>query len=109
MWHARKPDAYVIAMDRTQTDHSLIAWMLYACLLFNLLACGTAHGQMTGEQTTESDSAHERFDVHAYRPGAIAHRFAQCDVVTGETSVDPGFSHHQVLQGREAFFPDAAR
>lgn len=35
-------------MERTATDRSLIAWMLYACVLFNLLACGIAHGQMSG-------------------------------------------------------------
>jgi hypothetical protein len=35
-------------MERTRNDSSLIAWMLYACVLFNLLACGIAHGQMTG-------------------------------------------------------------
>ena len=26
----------------------LIAWTLYACVLFNLLSCGIAHGQMSG-------------------------------------------------------------
>jgi hypothetical protein len=35
-------------MDRTRNARSLIAWMLYACVLFNLLACGIAHGQMSG-------------------------------------------------------------
>ena len=35
-------------MDRTRKDRSLIAWMLYACVLFNVLACGIAHGQLSG-------------------------------------------------------------
>lgn len=35
-------------MDRARNDRSLITWMLYACVWFNLLACGIAHGQMTG-------------------------------------------------------------
>jgi hypothetical protein len=48
MWHIPKSAAKVIAMDRTRNARSLIAWMLYACVLFNLLACGIAHGQMSG-------------------------------------------------------------
>ena len=47
-WHAQKSGARVISMNRTRTGRSLIAWTLYACVLFNLLACGIAHGQMSG-------------------------------------------------------------
>ncbi|BBP81195.1 hypothetical protein PHLH8_08370 [Pseudomonas sp. Pc102] len=35
-------------MKITRHDRSLIAWMLYACVLFNLLACGIHHGQAMG-------------------------------------------------------------
>ncbi|WP_409285201.1 DUF2946 family protein [Pseudomonas protegens] len=35
-------------MQRPRHHRSLIAWMLYGCVLFNLLACGIAHGQMSG-------------------------------------------------------------
>lgn len=48
MWHNLKSGANVAAMDQPRQDRSLIAWMLYACVLFNLLACGIAHGQMSG-------------------------------------------------------------
>jgi hypothetical protein len=48
MWHIKKPAARVFAMDKSRKDYSLIAWMLYACVLFNLLSCGIAHGQMAG-------------------------------------------------------------
>lgn len=37
-------------MTPTRHHRSLIAWMLYGCLLFNLLACGIHHGQMSGLQ-----------------------------------------------------------
>lgn len=35
-------------MKLTRSDRSLIAWMLYFCVLFNVFACGLAHGQVTG-------------------------------------------------------------
>ncbi|WP_172149963.1 DUF2946 family protein [Pseudomonas tumuqii] len=35
-------------MNATRRDRSLIAWMLYGCVLFNLFACGIHHGQMSG-------------------------------------------------------------
>lgn len=31
-------------------DRSLIAWMLYGCVLFNVFACSIGHGQMVGMQ-----------------------------------------------------------
>ena len=37
-------------MTMTRQPRALIAWMLYACVLFNLLACSIAHGQMAGLQ-----------------------------------------------------------
>ena len=37
-------------MKFAHQDRSLIAWMLYACVLFNLFACGLHHGQMMGLQ-----------------------------------------------------------
>ncbi|MGH8355674.1 MAG: DUF2946 family protein, partial [Pseudomonas sp.] len=37
-------------MKFARADRSLIAWMLYGCLLFNLLACAIGHGQMAGLQ-----------------------------------------------------------
>ncbi|MDO9618472.1 MAG: DUF2946 family protein [Pseudomonas sp.] len=37
-------------MTIARQPRALIAWMLYACVLFNLLACGIAHGQMAGLQ-----------------------------------------------------------
>ncbi|MDO9320910.1 MAG: DUF2946 family protein [Pseudomonas sp.] len=37
-------------MKLSRYDHSLIAWLLAASLLFNLLACGIAHGQLSGLQ-----------------------------------------------------------
>jgi len=35
-------------MKLTRSDRSLIAWTLYFCVLFNVFACGLAHGQVTG-------------------------------------------------------------
>jgi hypothetical protein len=43
-----KSGAEVIAMDRTRKDRSLVAWMLYACVLFNVFVCGIGHGQISG-------------------------------------------------------------
>ncbi|PTS86001.1 DUF2946 domain-containing protein [Pseudomonas sp. HMWF032] len=37
-------------MNTARQPRPLIAWTLYACVLFNLLACGIAHGQMAGLQ-----------------------------------------------------------
>jgi hypothetical protein len=41
-------DGKVAAMKLTRSDRSLIAWMLYFCVLFNVFACGLAHGQTMG-------------------------------------------------------------
>lgn len=38
----------VAAMKLTRSDRSLIAWTLYFCVLFNVFACGLAHGQTMG-------------------------------------------------------------
>ncbi|OEC36286.1 hypothetical protein A7D27_25985 [Pseudomonas sp. 1D4] len=35
-------------MKRTPPTRSLIAWMLYACVLLNALACSVHHGQAMG-------------------------------------------------------------
>ncbi|MDH4569918.1 DUF2946 domain-containing protein [Pseudomonas sp. BN414] len=35
-------------MKIARPDRSLIAWMLYVCVLFNLFACGLHHGQAMG-------------------------------------------------------------
>ncbi len=35
-------------MKLARHDRSLIAWMLYASVLFSLFACGLHHGQMSG-------------------------------------------------------------
>jgi hypothetical protein len=37
-------------MKLARTDRSLIAWMLYCCVLFNVFACSIGHGQMVGMQ-----------------------------------------------------------
>jgi len=37
-------------MKFARTDRSLVAWMLYCCVLFNVFACSIGHGQMVGEQ-----------------------------------------------------------
>ncbi|KAA0980477.1 DUF2946 domain-containing protein [Pseudomonas sp. ANT_H12B] len=37
-------------MKLARTDRSLIAWMLYCCVLFNVFACSIGHGQMVGLQ-----------------------------------------------------------
>jgi hypothetical protein len=37
-------------MKTARTDRSLIAWMLYCCVLFNVFACSIGHGQMVGQQ-----------------------------------------------------------
>ncbi|MFJ2684289.1 DUF2946 domain-containing protein [Pseudomonas sp. NPDC087342] len=35
-------------MNLSISDRSLVAWMLYFCVLYNVFACGFGHGQMTG-------------------------------------------------------------
>jgi len=37
-------------MKFTRSDRSLLAWMLYCCVLFNVFACSIGHGQMVGIQ-----------------------------------------------------------
>jgi hypothetical protein len=37
-------------MKIARADRSLIAWMLYCCVLFNVFACSIGHGQMVGMQ-----------------------------------------------------------
>ncbi|UWF51602.1 DUF2946 domain-containing protein [Pseudomonas sp. N3-W] len=37
-------------MKFARTDRTLIAWMLYCCVLFNVFACSIGHGQMVGQQ-----------------------------------------------------------
>jgi len=37
-------------MKITRGDRSLIAWMLYCSVLFNVFACSIGHGQMVGMQ-----------------------------------------------------------
>ncbi|MGC5700984.1 DUF2946 domain-containing protein [Pseudomonas sp. NFXW11] len=37
-------------MKFARADRSLIAWMLYCCVLFNVFACSIGHGQMLGLQ-----------------------------------------------------------
>jgi hypothetical protein len=37
-------------MKLARSDRHLIAWMLYCCVLFNVFACSTGHGQMVGMQ-----------------------------------------------------------
>ncbi|WP_349970046.1 DUF2946 domain-containing protein [Pseudomonas caspiana] len=35
-------------MKSSLLNRSLVAWTLYFCVLFNVLACGLGHGQMSG-------------------------------------------------------------
>lgn len=42
------PGGKVPPMKLARDDRSLIAWMLYASVLFSLFACGIHHGQMSG-------------------------------------------------------------
>jgi len=37
-------------MKFARSDRSLVAWMLYCCVLFNVFACSIGHGQMVGLQ-----------------------------------------------------------
>lgn len=37
-------------MKLARADRSIIAWMLYCCVLFNVFACSIGHGQMVGMQ-----------------------------------------------------------
>ncbi|WPX16726.1 DUF2946 domain-containing protein [Pseudomonas sp. 10S4] len=37
-------------MRFARTDRTLMAWMLYCCVLFNVFACSIGHGQMVGMQ-----------------------------------------------------------
>jgi hypothetical protein len=37
-------------MKLARTERSLLAWMLYCCVLFNVFACSIGHGQMVGMQ-----------------------------------------------------------
>ena len=37
-------------MKLARQHHSLLAWTLYACVLFNAFACSISHAQMVGLQ-----------------------------------------------------------
>lgn len=37
-------------MKFARSDRSLVAWILYCCVLFNVFACSIGHGQMLGMQ-----------------------------------------------------------
>ena len=37
-------------MKFARTDRTLMAWMLYCCVLFNVFACSIGHGQIVGMQ-----------------------------------------------------------
>ncbi|NBA98370.1 DUF2946 domain-containing protein [Pseudomonas sp. R5(2019)] len=45
-------------MNRALRPRPLIAWMLYASVLFTVLACGFHHGQMSGMNLTVLGSDH---------------------------------------------------
>lgn len=44
-------------MNLTRRHRSLLTWMLYSCILFNVFACSLAHGQMAGLTLSGLDSA----------------------------------------------------
>jgi hypothetical protein len=56
-FNLRLPGCKVAALKLARSDRSLIAWTLYFCVLFNLFACGLAHGQMSGLQLNGAGSA----------------------------------------------------
>lgn len=43
-------------MNLFRRRHSLLIWMLYSCILFNVFACSLAHGQMAGLTLSGLDS-----------------------------------------------------
>lgn len=45
-------------MKLARTSRSLIAWMLYGCILFSALACSIGHGQMAGLQLSGVDGVY---------------------------------------------------
>lgn len=45
-------------MKLARTDRSLIAWMLYCCVLFSAFACSIGHGQMAGLQLSGIDGGY---------------------------------------------------
>ncbi|WP_339486554.1 DUF2946 family protein [Pseudomonas sp. EL_65y_Pfl2_R95] len=45
-------------MKMTRADRSLIAWVLYASILFSALACSISHGQITGLQLSGIDGVY---------------------------------------------------
>lgn len=42
------PSVKVAPMKTASNERTLVAWMLYASVLFSLFACGIHHGQMSG-------------------------------------------------------------
>ena len=51
-------------MKFSRTDRSLLAWMLYCCVLFNVFACSIGHGQMVGMQLNGRAFAPSVHDLH---------------------------------------------
>ena len=49
-------------MKLARTDRSLIAWMLYCCVLFSAFACSIDHGQMAGLQLSGLDGQYCSFE-----------------------------------------------
>ncbi|SNS73746.1 DUF2946 domain-containing protein [Pseudomonas segetis] len=45
-------------MKMNRADRSLIAWILYASVLFSAFACSISHGQMTALQLSGIDGAY---------------------------------------------------
>lgn len=68
-------------------DRSLIAWLLYACVLFNLIACGVAHGQMAGLMLSGLDGQFCLSGGNGSAPGGEGS--GQSDVADGATLTCP--------------------
>lgn len=52
-------------MKVARNDRSLTAWILYASILFSLIACGIHHGQMSGLELNGSGGLFCSVDNHS--------------------------------------------
>lgn len=99
-------------MKLARPHRSLLAWTLYACVLFNAFACSIAHAQMVGLQLSGLDAmlcsveGNSSADSSESTQGSLTSSFScpLCSTVTLALGLLLGLSW-LLHRGREGFLP----